>query len=274
MCSVTLDRTSAVPGCTLHSHIRRFASTTKGLQPICAFSRVRLRAQIISPPCFVHPSEFLLLNISTAIRHGSALAGSALANPSGGVSGASFLLKQVQVRVVGSITPSPLTPKSPPTGNFRGADVRAEAQADAAYAAGARPSYALGSLFKPGKRAADVSLFILGGFRVRRYRLGDSEHDIHRGASLGVNLRLALAALQNGSPGSRPPRVLTSRRCRHNLSFPAVSTCPLFTLHHFYSLPVFSSPLPTPLLLRLPLLCVHAARPDSFDLRAVHVVEI
>lgn len=94
-----------------------------------------------------------------------------------------------------------------------------------------------------------------------------------RAASLGVNVRLALTTLQNGSPGSRPRRVLTSRRCRHNLSFPAISTCPLFTLHHFYFLPVFSSP-PPHLLLRLPLLCVHAARPDSFDLRAVHVVEI
>lgn len=134
----------------------------------------------------MQPSEFLLLNISTAISHGSALAESALANPSGRVSGASlltrgtFVLKRVQVRVVRSITRSPLTTKSPPTGNFRGADVWAEAQADAA--AGARPSFwktlrvrsrfTFQALQTRRRRLA----FILGGFRIRRYRLRASEH--------------------------------------------------------------------------------------------------
>lgn len=179
-----------------------------------------------------------------------------------------FVVKQVQVRVVRSITRSPLTTKSPPTGNFRGADVWAEAQADAA--AGARPSFALGSLFKPCKRAADVSLLSRESSESAATVGELPTVTAVRAASLGVNVRLALTALQNGSPGSRPLRALTSRRCRHNLSFPAVSTCPLFTLHHFYFLPVS----PRPPTLRLPLLCVHAARPDSFDLRAVHVVEI
>lgn len=88
-------------------------------------------------------------------------------------------------------------------------------------------------------------------------------------AGLGVNVRLALTALQNGSPGSRPPRVLTSRRCRHNLSFPAVSTCPLFTLHHFYFLPPFFF-----FFSDSPCYACTLPGPDSFDLRGVHVVEI
>lgn len=76
--------------------------------------------------------------------------------------------------------------------------MRAEAQADAAAAA-ARPSFffsfffrerrafALGSHFKPRKRAADVSLSSWEGFffGVRRYRLRASEHDIRESSRLG-----------------------------------------------------------------------------------------
>lgn len=106
---------------------------------------------------------------------------------------------------------------------------------------GKRCAFALGSLFKPCKRAADVSLLSWEGSESAATVCELPNITVVRAASLGVNVRLALTALQNGSPGSRPLRALTSRRCRHNLSFPAVSTCPLFTLHHFYFLPVFSS---------------------------------
>lgn len=55
-------------------------------------------------------------------------------------------------------------------------------------------------------------------------------------AGLGVNVRLALAGLHNGSQGSRPCLALPSPGGSHNRSFPAVSACLLFTLHHFYFL--------------------------------------
>lgn len=101
------------------------------------------------------------------------------------------------------------------------------------------PDHRIGkrSAFRVSKRAADVSLLSPEGSEPVATDCELPNVTVTRAASLGVNVRLALAALQNGSPGSCPLPVLTSRRCSHNLSFPAVSTCPLFTLHHFYFLP-------------------------------------